>query len=464
MSKLLKKTKNADLKPSSVRSVKSRLADRPTLSKDEPMKYRLPFALTSRAIGYGFLLYGARLFTQAFRSPISSVLYVFLYLLPLSSLLYLLLCRCFVCVRKKETRVEGKKKMPMHADLRLVNRSVLPLGLMEADLLLPDEAFVRCRTKRVQLTLLPRSESNLLPPLCFPYRGEYSVGVSDVYLYDFFGLFRVRKRLASYLKICVLPRRRRGEIPQTASVGTAWEQGEGLWGIDRADMKDLRAYVPGDNVKTVHWNLSAKREELTVKDYFYHAGSTVRIFVDMAEVDGGKLTKKRLWKWQDDINEFVVDGVVEAVLSLIDFTLEHNHRCEVILFDGQDKESACRRYINDREDADRFFRTLAVASVVPSDLTVQKLAEALEFEEAAVCLFVSGHMDEGFPGEVRAAAEIAKCDRTALCFVDSEERILTEEGKTEYRRLLQRNRAHLQNSGIDFVFAHDLYADADVPT
>ena len=113
--------------------------------------------------------------------------------------------------------------------------------------------------------LLPGDADTHYSDLICKYRGEYEVGVKEVVITDFLGLFRFCYRLRETFKAVVLPRVIRldelkslKELYDFSSMENAYEKTE-------ADIL-TRDYIPGDALKYIYWKASAREQKLKVRN------------------------------------------------------------------------------------------------------------------------------------------------------------------------------------------------------
>ena len=95
--------------------------------------------------------------------------------------------------------------------------------------------------------------------------GVFSFAAERIILEDLFGLFRVRVRPAGNGGITVLPVP--FELARTDSLGENGEKTQNRAREDYASPEDVRAYMPGDALKRIHWKLSSQRRELVVRRF-----------------------------------------------------------------------------------------------------------------------------------------------------------------------------------------------------
>lgn len=105
-------------------------------------------------------------------------------------------------------------------------------------------------------------------PVVATYPGLLKISVSRVYIKDLMGFFRLKKNVEQTAELSILPR----AVTDTAYEKTALEQGmleseeSSKRGNDFSDVQEVREYIPGDKLMSIHWKLSAKRDILMVKD------------------------------------------------------------------------------------------------------------------------------------------------------------------------------------------------------
>jgi len=100
------------------------------------------------------------------------------------------------------------------------------------------------------------------------YRGHYPIGVRDILLYDFLGLFRFRQAHSGALELTVRPRVLPiNYLPLGSALQDALVVKHNLGAEDNSLITDLRKYQPTDGYKKIHWKASAKKNELISKQF-----------------------------------------------------------------------------------------------------------------------------------------------------------------------------------------------------
>lgn len=152
--------------------------------------------------------------------------------------------------------------------------------------LFSDFSYVEDLPGDTEYELLPGDRYAFETRLVCRYRGEYEVGVKEVLVRDFLGLFRIRYRNPGTVKALVSPRvisleelRSLGEF-QAALLREAP-------GSTEPDVV-VRDYVPGDPLKQVHWKATAREGKLKVRTRTGEEKQEICIFCDMTRHSGDR--------------------------------------------------------------------------------------------------------------------------------------------------------------------------------
>ncbi len=308
------------------------LADIRKQEKLARLKSYPTFSLTQNAIWYGLFFVFALLFTQALRSPLSSVLFIFVMLLPPLLVLYVLTCNMFVSESNTVEAETIQKEVPLEYEILIANNGFLPYPFVDADIQYPATDGVHCDTKRVSCSLAPQGTFRILDRATFHYRGGYEIGIRDLYVYDPLKIFRIRMRRDNLRPVFVMPRR---PVIVTDGEGAASEinttEVRNFRGADRTELTEIKEYRMGDGLRDIHWKLSSKTQDLMVKHYGMNACRSVCFLPDLGEKYTDPL-KRGLYT--DDINLCCADAVTEMTIALMLSTLRGaNNVCTLMWYE-----------------------------------------------------------------------------------------------------------------------------------
>lgn len=354
-------------------------------------------------IGYAVFFLFALIFTQALKSPISAMLMAFAITWLFVTVIYLIVMFSSIDSFIEHKGTDVYKLTETDFMVRLVNHSILPAPFLEADLRIPEKTSLRCVRKRVKVAMHPSGDYTINRKVCFGYRGTYDVGVDTVTVYDFFRIFRVNIRMYNYRSIYVMPRRfALKKRPVAAISDSQTEVQKNIFGVERSDVAEIRAYLPGDQMKNIHWKLSSKTEELQVKHYTMNSGKTVYLFCDMkAHFDPQKDSAYAV-----DINEYAVDGVVELAVAAASREIMEGNTCVIAWYDARVEGGVQIYSCHDSEDFRNVLKMFSTAPVYRGDGSFTGLAGLITESQNVSLVFVTDNLDGDVVSAVTRASVI----------------------------------------------------------
>ena len=242
----------------------------------------------SISITYRFWIWAAiwvagLIFTQALRAPASSIFFGFVSIVPWASLAYALIAKATLKIFMLSDTTVTEKNKPFTYEFRIINEAFLPFPFIDAYIKLPRRSSVRTSERCVRVGMPPMSNYTVKGTVKFRFRGTYEIGVTSFYVYDFFRIFRVRSHMGTYSTVYVLPRKLVLDTSDAFSVSdSALRTVKAPYVYDRLEVSDIRDYMPGDSLKSIHWKLSSKSEEFIVNDYNTGSADVSYIFCDMS--------------------------------------------------------------------------------------------------------------------------------------------------------------------------------------
>ncbi len=409
------------------------------------------FRPTKNAAIYFALLLFSILFTQLLRSPVSSIILIFMMILPFLALAYIFIGNFAIRIHLISDVTEVSKNTPVDFSLAVGNSSPLPFPFVDAMISVPTDSAVRCVSQLTRLSLIPFGNYKIEREISFAYRGSYEIGVSDIYVSDLLHLFCYRMDVNLFREIYVYPRRlslagRNGsEISseQTESINR-------MAGTDNTEVNDIRQYVTGDSLRSIHWKLSSKTEELQVRQYARNnEKQTVIICDNSAEFDS------ELADFSEDINEFTVDGVIETSIALVNAAITAGgNAVTLVWFDNRGSDGFFAARIDSPSSFDEIFRLFATAPVLKTGLTPGDLLSlACESIDSASFFVVSGNIDERLAVSLESGQTLGKSSVTLYTFVPSEK--IADGAKSDYFRGVDARLGEISRYGIRICDARD---------
>ena len=239
--------------------------------------------LTKNFWWYLGLLVAVLIFTQALNNPFSHILFVFLVLLLPVLFLYMLTAKLSLSVYMMSDAETVEKNQPYEYHFRVNNTSIFAYPFVEAQMWLPQANSVRCTLRTVRLAMSPFASYDVGNEVKFRFRGTYDIGVKCFYVYDFFRLMRVRVDVENYNQVYVLPRKLNlDEAAAQAISDSVARTVRSPISYDRLEVSDIRDYRMGDSLKSIHWKLSSKSEQMIVKEYNTGTANITNVYCDLA--------------------------------------------------------------------------------------------------------------------------------------------------------------------------------------
>ncbi|MBQ3126489.1 MAG: DUF58 domain-containing protein [Clostridia bacterium] len=428
-------------------------------------------------IGWVFLFAAALVFTQALRGPASAIFFTFVLMLPLFMLLYLLTARAALKVYLVADDMTTEKNVPFNYEFRIINEGPLPYPFADAYVRLPQENRVRCAERAMRMALSPLSTYHLHNRVFFAYRGTYEIGVSCIYVYDFFRLFGLRVDFDLYDTVYVTPRRLTTPDSEAAAASDAVESLQrSRSSYDRLEVSDVREYQLGDTLKSIHWKLTARADEPIVREYNAGQTQTVYIYCDLAAKfpseappEEPKPKKKRKKKAEaeaaeaddplkrdpfalscaadyEDMNEFAADGVVELAVAAVLRELRRGNRVVLLWYDDRAKQGAFAETLDSPEDFETIWKVFATAPLCAANDAVTRLPSILSEIQSAKQIFVTAHLDSNALADFCALPGVGDAQGSVeLVFYNPQKRYANTEAR---RSFLDMCAARLAEAGV----------------
>jgi uncharacterized protein (DUF58 family) len=212
------------------------------------------------------------------------------------------------------------------------------------------QSVLNNEVKEKVLSILPFHYAEIKEDFVCNLRGQYTLGITGVEVGDPFGLFTFSMNLVkrSYhkplylnvapriLKLPNLP------LPQIQKEGTTRQ--EFLPTHEPASLSDIRQYRVGDPLKKIHWKISAKLQELYVKNYETNTQPQILMFIETVPYP------------EEGICRFEIeDQMVECAVAVAHFILSNWLSMQLIIYHKERQQISGKN----PEDFSRFYNYLA---------------------------------------------------------------------------------------------------------
>ena len=222
----------------------------------------------SRIIAY-LVQYGLVVFMYWFLRA-----HFFLMFLAIMSIVpFLSILSVFILRRKLEVSLVAPEREQSRDDLGFLHLRIKnPTWIvsLDANILLRTEScfYEDVADTKLSVPIQMHSTYEQMIPLRYTRNGMYRYQMAGFTVRDFLGLVSLAKDVDSSTEVVVLPPTEGRAVGDLSDMSRGMTESEETMkrGHDFSDVSDVREYIPGDKLMSIHWKLSAKRDILMVKD------------------------------------------------------------------------------------------------------------------------------------------------------------------------------------------------------
>lgn len=193
-----------------------------------------------------------------------------LVIVALLSFLYLQYMKFEIQVRMDIPTKTAERGQAFGLRLRVENRNFIKTGKLEM-LIKVKQGSVSCgKERKIGLAQALVGESTHITRLSIEDSGYYEFFLKKFRIYDPFGLFYITCKCSEKCNILIMPSIE--AVPLQLGEGVKQFHGESTFyddqraGNDPTETFEIREYREGDKLQRVHWKISARSDELMVKE------------------------------------------------------------------------------------------------------------------------------------------------------------------------------------------------------
>lgn len=330
-------------------------------------------------------------FSMAYQSRIASVLLIASLCYPMLAALAALIAVRFAEVGFVENRSVHSKGEEFELWIYVRGKSPIPYAPVELQCNLPDRDTGLFSVKRIYAAVPPLGRCRVSVTAMHRFRGSYIAEISRISVFDPLRIIRITRRISGEATLIFLPRRLDiGDLSSEAHSENSANPVPLLKG-EREEFSHVRDYRAGDIMQLVHWKLTAKLDELMIKQYDEETERKTYILCDYTfdTADPGISMKQ-------------ADAVIEAAIA---FTLSAvKSGCGAVVDLGSGSPEM-RSYVKDMPDFERFYNLMAVIPARMEVMDFAALAAQAVRSGASTVLLITCRLSEDTILAAEAAAE-----------------------------------------------------------
>ena len=207
-------------------------------------------------------------FSAAYQSRLASVLLVVAVAYPFLAAVFTAVSLFVLKVEFPEKRCVFEKNENFELPVYICNNFLFPYAPAELDCIAPDAEVGLFVKKQVFVSVAPLKRMRIFIPCMHRYRGSYQAYIMRIRVYDPLKLIRFSRRINCSSQLVFLPRKM---LMSDLGFIFGGEQGVANEKPNSAGNRDefshVREYLTGDLLQLVHWKLTAKYDDMMIKQY-----------------------------------------------------------------------------------------------------------------------------------------------------------------------------------------------------
>lgn len=349
--------------------------------------------MTRNRVWYALFFAACLIFSAAYRSRLSAVLLAAAIAYPLLALIFTAISVFTVRAGFGESRGVYEKNEQFELPVYLVNNFIFPFAPAELDCMLPDNDSGLFLRKQVYVSVAPLKKMRIFLPCMHRYRGSYPAQIMKISVYDPLKLIRITRRMESTMQLVILPRKIPLEQLGFVFGGDKGSVPEPIINGEKEDFSHVREYLDGDILQLIHWKLTAKQQELMIKQYEADGDRRAVILCNFA---GAAASPSAVLRRSDAVIETAVAVALSAAEAGI----------KAVADTGAFVSTVCE--ISDRSGFDRFYDMMSVIPPNPETVDFTQLVKKYACGDSAAMFLITPTVDE----EILDAAESAAANTT----------------------------------------------------
>lgn len=242
-------------------------------------------------IVYAVLLFALLLLNLYLNNVYALLLLLVTVAIPLLSILFCYLSKDGVSMDLRAEEPDDSSETASFAGT-LRNTSLFPAPAIRGKLSVQNGLTGTTIEKGLRASIAGKAEKTLRFQVEEPEVGKLYATVLDLTSQDLFGLVAFPVEHVAAAEQLVTPPDIPSKVVMVEALETSGESvrySENEKGTDVSELFDIREYSPGDEIRAIHWKLSAKQETPIVREFSQPLNYSVLLLVELAEASANAL-------------------------------------------------------------------------------------------------------------------------------------------------------------------------------
>ena len=229
------------------------------------MKTRIRFG---RIIVYIILYLTAVGFYRFLQSHYTLIILVTMSVAPVLSILSCLILRRYVSISLRTASDISRRNEISYLTVEVINPTFIPSMDVTIHINCENTFYKNKAGTGVSLPARVHRTSDVMLPMKLSMNGTIRYEADYIRVRDLMGFIDMGRKVDVSAELSVIPESTPESMISMSEMNQGMTESEETKkkGHDFSDVSDVREYIPGDRLMSIHWKLSAKRDILMVKD------------------------------------------------------------------------------------------------------------------------------------------------------------------------------------------------------
>lgn len=253
---------------------------------------------------------------------------------------------------------------PVNVVVQIHNKSMLPAGKVEVRIVNKNVFHKRGESRWVTLDNVSVGKNKQTVSLVLESAGCHEIMATYMRISSLFGLLSIRKRCKDYTTVLIMPEVHSTGIQITEAVrnflGDADVYDDFRPGHDSGETFEIRNYREKDKLQSIHWKLSAKMDELMVKENSMPKACAVVLMLETRPFKRKKFSRKEMDA-----------GAYLELLSSVSYSLM-DQKCPHFVVWYSEQKQGIRRIRVDDEESFYLFLDAYLRELIPAEKNIRE--------------------------------------------------------------------------------------------
>lgn len=261
---------------------------------------------------------------------------VLLIVLPIISLIIMKISLHKISITVHLEKTSIGKNIPVDVSFDVQNNSIMPIENFKIDMNICNMFYENDRKYKIVVPVNPISKRMIHFPVESQYSGRLKIEIVKYTGNDLLGIFSFKIPCSENQELFVLPDYERTfeNIGLSLTGNSQDEELQFVKGDDVSQISEIRDYIPGDKLENIHWKLSAKKEELQVKEYSMPYSDEVTILLETS---------------LNQDTPFIFDKIVDTYFAISNSFIKERRKFNVTWFDEKTSDMLFMKISNEDE-------------------------------------------------------------------------------------------------------------------